>query len=222
MCSFINSFIWQVYSKSLISINHDTLMLLMVSKMVCLLMLNCEVGITNMSQLAWDPDWDNNNNNNNNSSSKNSCLVDPPKQCWLWDIFWICIFYRNLLKSHSTSLSKFYMKGMSSIHLILQNVTPHVLTLLTSTWQLTLFLDTLLPSDFPAPSWPGLLSFFQFDIWSILSYLWTYLPSHILSSLLDIFRDVPKETLTSLFPICCSMKLPQTSWSLLVFTSFSI
>lgn len=78
------------------------------------------------------------------------------------------------------------------------------------------------PSDLPAPSCSVLVSFFQFDIWSILSYLWTYLLSHILSSLLDIFRDVPKETLKSLIPICCSQKLPQTSWSLLVFTSFSI
>lgn len=54
--SFINSFIWQIYTKSLISINNSVPMLLMMNKIVCLLMLNFEAEITNMSQLTWDPD----------------------------------------------------------------------------------------------------------------------------------------------------------------------
>lgn len=54
--SFINSFIWQIYTKSLISINNGVPMLLMMNKIVCLLMLNFEAEITNMSQLTWDPD----------------------------------------------------------------------------------------------------------------------------------------------------------------------
>lgn len=54
--SFINSFIWQIYTKSLISINNGVPMLLTMNKIVCLLMLNFEAEITNMSQLTWDPD----------------------------------------------------------------------------------------------------------------------------------------------------------------------
>lgn len=76
-------------------------------------------------------------------------------------------------------------------------------------WPDNLLCSSTPSSDFPALPWSVLVSVFQLDTWSSFSCLWTYLPSHIPSSLLDLFQEVPKETLKSPRPISCSVKFPQ-------------